>query len=168
MAVFTPQGGIEKKCSQNAHLLRVNCAFSIISALPSQKKSTLPKFGELLILYFAMVSKSLRENASELERAVFLAVYNSRQQRINRFVAMISLIIKYISCGLILIWPVYLLFLFLILSPVSSEYIWYTLAFVPGLIFWLRIYLKSAMREYRRLVINHILNKGFIRELMFG
>jgi hypothetical protein len=29
-----PQGGTEEKWSQNAHLLRVNCAFSTIFALP--------------------------------------------------------------------------------------------------------------------------------------
>jgi len=114
-----------------------------------------------------MVSRSLRDNASELERAVFLAVYNSRQQRLKRVVALFALIIKYIGCGLILIWPVYLLFLLLILSPVSAEYIWYTLAFIPALIFWHSIYLKSVRKEYRRLVKNHLLNKGFIRELIF-
>lgn len=81
---------------------------------------------------------------------------------------MTVLMIKYISCGLILIWPVYVLFLLLILSPVSSEYYWYTLVFIPGLIFWLSIYLKSARKEYQRLVKNHILYKGFIRELIFG
>ena len=80
---------------------------------------------------------------------------------------MISLLIKYISCGLILVWPVYLLLILLILSPVTAEYIWYTLAFIPGLVFWLRIYLKSAVKEYRRLVKNHILKKGFMRGLIF-
>jgi len=115
-----------------------------------------------------MVSKSLRDNASELERAVFFTVYNSRQQRFNRSVAMIALLIKYISCGLILVWPVYLLFILLLVSPATAEYIWYTMAFIPGLIFWLRIYFKSALKEYRRLVKNHILNKGFIRGLIFA
>lgn len=114
-----------------------------------------------------MGSKQLREDASELERAVFLAVYHSRQQRINRAVAMLVLIIKYVGCGLILIWPVYLLLVLLLLSPVSAEYIWYTLAFIPGLAFWLSIYLKSARKEYRRLVKDHVLKKGFVRELMF-
>ncbi|MCK5336295.1 MAG: hypothetical protein KAQ67_09030 [Gammaproteobacteria bacterium] len=115
-----------------------------------------------------MVSKSLREDASELERAVFFSVYNSRQQRFKRVAAMIFLMIKYICCGLILVWPVYLLFIVLILSPVTSEYVWYTLAFIPGLFFWLRIYIRSAVKEYRRLVKDHILNKGFVRELMFS
>jgi hypothetical protein len=115
-----------------------------------------------------MVSRSLRENASELEKAVFLAVYRSRRQRLNRAIALIALIVKYIVCGLILVWPIYLLFLLLILSSASAEYIWYTAFFIPGAIFWLRIYLKSAFKEYRRLVKNHILNKGFIRELIFG
>ena len=115
-----------------------------------------------------MVSKSLREDANELERAVFLSVYNSRQQRFKRVVAMVALIIKYISCGLILIWPVYLLFLLLLLSPSTSEYIWYTMLLSPALIFWLSIYLKSARKEYRRLVKDHVLNKGFVRDLIFG
>lgn len=115
-----------------------------------------------------MVSKPLREDASALEKAVFLAVYRSRRQRFNRVVAMAALIIKYISCGLILIWPIYLLLLLLLLSPVSSEYIWYTVFFIPGAVFWLRIYLRSAFKEYRSLVKGHILNKGFVRELMFG
>jgi len=115
-----------------------------------------------------MVSKALRDNASELEKSVFLAVYNSKKQRLYRLVAMLALFVKYISCGLILIWPVYLLLLLLILSPVSSEYFWYTMVLIPGMIFWLSIYLKSARKEYLRLVKNHILNKGFVRELMFG
>lgn len=114
-----------------------------------------------------MGSKQLRNDASELERAVFLAIYNSRKQRIYRAIAMLVLIVKYVSCGLILIWPVYLLLALLLLSPVSAEYIWYTLAFIPGLVFWLSIYLKSAQNEYCRLVKDHVLNKGFVRELMF-
>lgn len=115
-----------------------------------------------------MFSRQLREDASELEKAVFLAVYRSRQQRIKRVVAMFVLIIKYISCGLILIWPVYLLLLLMILSPAASEYLWYSVFFIPGAIFWLKIYLKSAFKEYKRLVKNHILSKGFVGGLIFG
>lgn len=114
-----------------------------------------------------MILTTLREDASALEKAVFLAIYRSRKQQLNRVVAMIVLIIKYISCGSILVWPIYLLFLLLILSPVSAEYIWYTAFFIPGALFWLRIYLKSAFKEYRRLVKGHILNKGFVHELLF-
>ena len=106
---------------------------------------------------------SLRDNASELERSVFHAVYNSKKQRINRIIAMLALLVKYASCGLILVWPVYVLLLLLLLSPVSSEYIWYTVVLIPGMIFWMSIYLKSARREYFRLVKNHILIKGFVR-----
>lgn len=115
-----------------------------------------------------MASRPLREDASELERAVFLAVYNSRQQRLQRIVAMAALLIKYMSCGLILIWPVYLLFFLLLFSSSTAEYFWYTMALTPALVFWLSIYIKSARKEYRRVVKNHVLNKGFVRELIFG
>lgn len=115
-----------------------------------------------------MVLQTVREDAGELEKAIFLVVYCSRKQQFKRIIAMLVLIIKYISCGMILVWPFYLLFFLLILSPVTAEYIWYTLFFIPGALFWLRIYLKSAFKEYRRSVKDHILNKGFIRELMLG
>ena len=83
-------------------------------------------------------------------------------------IAIVVLVIKYMSCGLILIWPVYLLLLLLVLSPVSSAYIWYTLFLIPGLIYWHSIYMKSVSKEYRRLIKDHVVNKGVFRELIFG
>jgi hypothetical protein len=53
--------------------------------------------------------KRLTDIRNELERGVFLSVYNSRTQRMRRFIARIILTIKHGLRGTLFSWPLYLL-----------------------------------------------------------
>jgi hypothetical protein len=57
----------------------------------------------------APTSKRLSDIRNEFERGVFLSVYNSRAQRMRRFIARIILVIKHGLRGTLFSWPLYLL-----------------------------------------------------------
>jgi hypothetical protein len=57
----------------------------------------------------APTSKRLSDIRNEFERGVFLSVYNSRAQRMRRFIAGIILAIKHGLRGTLFSWPLYLL-----------------------------------------------------------
>ncbi len=103
----------------------------------------------------------------EFQRGVFLAVYQSRRQRHRRLLAALVLLTKHMARGLLIIWPAYLVLLAGLLFPQVREYLWYFLALAPGLLVWLLIYLRGARLEYRQSVHGFILDKGFIKQLMF-
>ena len=113
-----------------------------------------------------MASK-LNSVANELERAVFDVVYRSRKQKVLRLCAWTLLQMKYFVAGLFYIWPVYLIILAMMVLPLTSDYVFYLLVFLPALILWLGVQLNAARAEYGRVVKGHILKKGFIRKLLF-
>ena len=101
----------------------------------------------------------------EFRRAVFLAVYQSREQRMRRFIAMLVLLVKHLLRGLIIIWPIYVVMLAALVFPELRHYLWYFLTLLPGLFIWLMIYLKGARLEYKKYVNGFILENGFIKQL---
>ncbi|VAX06814.1 hypothetical protein MNBD_GAMMA25-1452 [hydrothermal vent metagenome] len=111
--------------------------------------------------------KRLTEINDELERAVFLSVYYSRQQQQWRLLARWLLMVKHILRGLFYIWPVYLILIALLFLPVSSNRLIFLSLLLPGLLVWLFIYLKGARADYNQLVHEQILEKGFIRKLIW-
>ena len=56
-------------------------------------------------------SKHLSEIKNEFERGVFIAVYCSRKQKVNRMSAVLMLIIKHVLRGVLFSWPLYMLFM---------------------------------------------------------
>ena len=100
-----------------------------------------------------------------LQRAVFDAVYASREQRRRRRLAALYLYGRHFLHGLMLTWPFFLL-LGAGLFHADSVLFYLLLAFlVPGLLGWLLIYGKGARRDYERLVRGRILHKGYLRSL---
>jgi hypothetical protein len=104
----------------------------------------------------------------ELRRAVFMAVYQSRKQRLRRFVAMLLLVAKHLLRGFIILWPVYVVFLALLLLSDMQQYLWYFLTLLPGLFIWLMIYIKGARLEYNQSVNGLILGNDFIKQLFLN
>lgn len=110
--------------------------------------------------------KRLSEIDSELERAVFLSVYNSSKQRQRRFLAHLLLMLKHILRGLFYIWPVYLILAVLLFLPVSANRLIFLFVLMPGLLVWFFIYIKGARADYNLHVHEQILEKGFIKKLI--
>ena len=54
-------------------------------------------------------SKRLTDIRNDFERGVFLSVYNSRTQRLRRYIALIILGLKHGLRGALFSWPLYLL-----------------------------------------------------------
>ncbi len=92
--------------------------------------------------------KRLIEINDELERAVFLSVYHSRQQQQWRLLARWVLMLKHVL-------------------RVSSNRLIFLSLLLPGLLVWFFIYLKGARADYNLLVHEQILEKGFIRKLIW-
>ena len=111
------------------------------------------------------MKRSLPDIDNDLERAVFLSVYHSRQQRQRRFLAQLLLMLKHILRGLLYIWPVYLILVALFLLPLSADRLIFLFVLMPGLLVWFLIYLKGARVDYHQHVHEQILDKGFIRKL---
>ncbi len=102
---------------------------------------------------------------NDLERAVFQSVYRSRTQRLRRITAIQILLLKHITGGLLFLWPLYVILLAVLLTPVTSRHLIYLLALLPGLLVWFYIHISGAREDYRQHVRNHILGKGFIKDL---
>lgn len=111
------------------------------------------------------MQRRLADIEDEFRRAVFLAVYRSRQQRLRRLIAMLILVIKHFLRGLLILWPVYVVMLAGLVIPHWRQYLWYFLTLMPGLILWLMIYLRGARLEYKNHVNGYILKNGFIKQL---
>ena len=104
----------------------------------------------------------------DLRRAVFTAVYQSRKQRHRRIIAMLLLIVKHLLRGLLILWPVYVVFITVLLLSDMHQYLWYFLTLLPGLFIWLMIYIKGARLEYNQSVNGLILENGFIKQLFLN
>jgi len=113
------------------------------------------------------MTRCLSDINTEFERAVFIAVYRSRVQRQRRLVAKLVLIIKHGLRGVIFLWPVYVLVVALMFLPWMQERMLYLLALVPGMLVWFYIYVRGARLDYYQSVHERILDKDFIRKLVF-
>lgn len=103
---------------------------------------------------------------NEFERAVFMAVYNSQEQRRRRRLAKWVLVLKHALRGLLIIWPVFaVLGALMFLSLTANEWV-YLLVLAPGVLAWFYIYLKGAHKDYKQCVHEQILEKGFIKNLI--
>ena len=110
--------------------------------------------------------RSLNDIRNDLERGVFLAVYNSRAQRIHRGVARVILGLKHGLRGILFSWPLYLL-------PVAAwllqaRYLPLILVLLlPGV--WISglILTRGVREDYTRLVDGRILRAGYPGRLLF-
>ncbi len=110
--------------------------------------------------------RTLNDIDDKLGQAVFMALYQSRRQRMRRRVAMLLLVVKHLGRGLVMIWPVYLVGLALLLLPGVNDTLWYLLALTPGVIGWLLIYLRGVRRDYAQQVAGRLLEAGDYRKLL--
>jgi len=110
--------------------------------------------------------RRLSEIRSDFERGVFLAVYNSRSQRLHRSLAGIILGIKHGLRGMLFSWPLYLLPLAAWL--LGADYLpLILLLLLPGVYLSGTILHRGVREDYARLVDGKILPPGYPGRLLF-
>lgn len=113
------------------------------------------------------MTRRLSDINTEFERAVFIAIYRSRVQRQRRLLAKLVLIIKHGFRGLFFLWPVYVLIVALMFLPWMQERMLYLLVLAPGMLVWFYIYARGARVDYYQSVHERILDRDFIKKLVF-
>ena len=120
----------------------------------------------IILLMNTPTSKRLPDIRNELERGVFLSVYNSRTQRIRRVIARIILAIKHGVRGTLFSWPLYLL-------PLAAWSIKATylpvilLLLLPGVYISGVILVRGVREDYNNHVEGYLLQPGFPGRLLF-
>ncbi len=110
-----------------------------------------------------MKQKRFDEIENDLERAVFLARYNSRRQRSLRFSAIILITAKHGLRGLLYVWPL------VILLFVDFPGIWNGLRLLLlglGVAAWFRFIHRSVRDDYVRFVAGVLLQPGELRRIL--
>ena len=114
----------------------------------------------------APTRKRLTDIRNDLERGVFLSVYNSRAQRIRRAIALVILSLKHALRGTLFSWPLYLL-------PLAA---WsFKLTFLPLILLLLLpgvyvsggILVRGVREDYADHVEGFILRPGYPGRLLF-
>ena len=120
----------------------------------------------IISLMSTPASKRLTDIRNELERGVFLSVYNSRTQRMRRFIARIILAIKHGLRGTLFSWPLYLL-------PLAAWSLKATylplilLLLLPGVYISWVILVRGVREDYSNYVEGFLLQPGFPVRLLF-
>ena len=109
-----------------------------------------------------MKQRRLNEIENDLERAVFLASYNSGRQRSLRFSAVLLIAAKHGLRGLLYVWPLVLLVF------VDFPGLWNglrLLLFALGVAAWFRFIHRSVRDDYARFVAGVLLEPGELRHI---
>ena len=110
-----------------------------------------------------MKQKRFDEIENDLERAVFLARYNSRRQRSLRFSAIILITAKHGLRGLLYVWPL------VVLLFVDFPGIWNGLRLLLlglGVAAWFRFIHRSVRDDYTRFVAGVLFEPGELRRIL--
>jgi len=111
-------------------------------------------------------SKRLPDIHDDFERGVFLALYNSRRQRIHRAIAGSILGLKHGLRGVLFSWPLYLIPLAAWLF--QARYLpLILLLLLPGIWLSATILTLGVREDYQRLVDGQILRPGYPGRLLF-
>jgi len=114
----------------------------------------------------ATAPKRLTDIRNDFERSVFLAIYNSRSQRLHRGIAGVMLGVKHGLRGILFSWPLYLL-------PVAAWLLQahylplILLLLLPGVYISGAILRRGVREDYARLVNGIILRPGYPGRLLF-
>jgi hypothetical protein len=107
--------------------------------------------------------KRIDEIENDLERAVFLARYNSRRQRSLRFTAILLIAAKHGLRGVLYVWPL------VILLFVDFSGIWNGLRLLLlglGVAAWFRFIYRSVYDDYVRFVAGILLQPDELRRIL--
>jgi len=110
--------------------------------------------------------KRLPAKPTELEVGIFMAAYDSAQQRRRRVLAMVLLGVKHTLRGLLFSWPAYVLGLAAFYS-VQVYALVSMLLLAPAVLLSGVILVRGVRDDYRDRVKGVLLNTGFARGLLF-
>ena len=111
-------------------------------------------------------SKRLGEIKNDFERGVFLVLYDSPKQKLNRAIAAFALVIKHALRGILFSWPLYMLTLAAYIIPGSSKLL-FLLLLIPALyVSWI-ILSRGVKEDYDRLVAGYILKSGYLGRMFY-
>jgi hypothetical protein len=114
----------------------------------------------------AYTLRRLADIRSEFERGVFLALYNSRRQRMHRVLARLILGFKHGLRGMLFSWPLYLLPLAAWI--LQAHYLpLILLLLLPGVLISGFILRRGVHEDYARLVDGCILRPGYPGRILF-
>lgn len=120
----------------------------------------------IIFLMRTPTSKRLADIRNDLERGVFLSVYNSRPQRLRRIIACIILATKHGLRGTLFSWPLYLLPLAAwSLKAACLPVI--LLLLLPGVYISGVILVRGVREDYNHYVEGFLLQPGFPGRLLF-
>ncbi len=111
-------------------------------------------------------SKHLSEIKNDFERGVFLVMYNSRKQRLNRAVASSVLVMKHVLRGLLFSWPLYLLAMAAYSIPDGSVWV-VLLLLIPAMYISWGILSRGIKEDYETLVYGYLLRSGYLGRMIF-
>lgn len=112
-------------------------------------------------------ARRLDEIDSELARAVFRALYASREQRWRRLVAGLLLAAKHTLRGMLFSWPLYLMAVAGFFVPAAFGIFLWLLA-VPGIGISLYILGKGIRDDYRSRIAGRVLAPGELARVLRG
>jgi hypothetical protein len=110
-----------------------------------------------------MQQKSLDDIDNELERAVFMARYNSPHQRSLRLLAVLLIAAKHGARGLLYVWPLAVL-LFIELPGAWNSLRLLLLALAIAA--WFRFIYGSVRDDYARFVADSLLEPGLLTKVL--
>jgi len=111
-------------------------------------------------------ARRLSDIRDDFERGVFLALYNSRRQRMHRMIAHLILGLKHGLRGIMFSWPLYLLPL--AAWAMQVRYLPLILVLLaPGLYISGGILARGVREDFRQLVEGRILRSGYPGRLLF-
>lgn len=111
-------------------------------------------------------SKRLDEIKNDFERGVFLVLYDSPKQKLNRFIAATVLTIKHALRGILFSWPLYILTFAAYTIPGSSKLL-FMLLLIPALYLSWIILSRGVREDYDNLVAGYILKSGYLGRMLF-
>ena len=110
-----------------------------------------------------MQQKKLHEIENDLEKAVFLACYNSFKQRLLRILAVIVISAKHGVRGLLYVWPLTLL----VFIRFGGYWYWLKVFLILlAVAAWFRFIYRSVRDDYLRFVHGEILNGSFVQKVL--
>ena len=111
-------------------------------------------------------TKHLANIRNELERCVFLSVYNSCRQRLRRLMARVILAAKHGVRGTLFSWPLYLLPL--AAWPIKTSYLpVILLLLLPGVYISGVILVRGVREDYNNHIEGQLLQPGFPGRQLF-
>lgn len=113
-----------------------------------------------------VMGRRLEDLYSEFERGIFIATYQSAQQKRRRALAVMLLGVKHALRGLLFSWPAYVLALAAYYSA-AVHAVAYLLLLIPALGLSVVILQRGVRDDYRERVKGLLLEQGFARGLLF-